>query len=268
MLCYFLFRVLIAIVLWHHITYCTYTPASKRSRSIRSTSKTCFWFEPIRRVQSENGQRSHSLCSRSIGAWRSVQRGGGTDTSWWAVLGRGTRDRGFVTSCWAVLGRGARDSRWEFRTGLKDTGRRADLGWDDRGRQRKTRWGITDNGRWDNGGERSPRLRVGHLFSDPQERWSPRQMACYLLSDPRERYSRQTLHPLLLIEHRRGSTRRKLCWLRKDLLLSAYITVLIRTGKRQLQTFVIFSQKPQPRKIPAVGCCEDLCRHKTSKAVL
>ena len=40
------------------------------------------------------------------------------------------------------------------------------------------------------------------------------------------------------------------------------------TGKRHLQTFVTFLQKPQPRKIPAVGFCTVLCRHKTSKAVL
>jgi len=40
------------------------------------------------------------------------------------------------------------------------------------------------------------------------------------------------------------------------------------TGKRQLQTFVTFPQKPQPRKNPAVGFCEVLCLYKTSKAVL
>ena len=39
-------------------------------------------------------------------------------------------------------------------------------------------------------------------------------------------------------------------------------------GKVILQTFVTFLQKPQPRKIPAVGFCKVLCRHKTSKAVL
>jgi hypothetical protein len=40
------------------------------------------------------------------------------------------------------------------------------------------------------------------------------------------------------------------------------------TGKRQLQTFVTFLQKLQPRKNPAVGFCTVLYRHKTSKAVL
>ena len=58
-------------------------------------------------------------------------------------------------------------------------------------------------------------------------------------------------------------------WTRKKFNPEIKYNCLLKiTGKVKLQTFVTFLQKPQPRKIPAVGFCEVLCRHKTSKAVL